>query len=475
MNVLKGIEPERVFYYFNEISKIPHGSGDTKKISDYCVQFAKNNNLFYYQDEMNNIIIKKNKQGTLSDRTVIIQGHLDMVCEKEDGFSFDFENDSLNLQIDDDYIYAKGTTLGGDDGIAIAYALAILESKDIIHPDIEAVFTVDEEVGLLGASFIDLSGSKGNLLLNIDSEEEGVFTVSCAGGATARCSLPLEYEQVLGTKYSVKIHNLKGGHSGVEIDKQRANSNILASRILFYLLNEYNIQLADIKGGLKDNAIPNLTEFSFLCDKDVDSVINSFFNDFKKEFKVADPDIMIEYEKVNDTSYALTKDSTSKAVNMLMALPNGVQSMDMEIKGLVKTSLNMGILKTKNKTLEASYSVRSSSKSEKKALIDKIKSVANLSGASVEISGEYSPWEYNSDSFLREIIKKSYKNLYNKEPEFKAIHAGLECGVLSEKIKNLDAVSFGPNLYDIHTPKERLSISSTQRTWEFIKEVLKNL
>ena len=188
MNVLKGIEPERVFYYFNEISKIPHGSGNTKKISDFCVDFAIKQGLSYSQDEKNNVIIKKKKQGTLSDNTVIIQGHLDMVCEKEDGLPFDFENDCLNLQVDDDFVFAKGTTLGADDGIAIAYALAILESKDIVHPDIEAVFTVDEEIGLLGASFIDLSDLKGNLLLNIDSEEEGIFTVSCAGGATVKCS-----------------------------------------------------------------------------------------------------------------------------------------------------------------------------------------------------------------------------------------------------------------------------------------------
>ena len=336
MNVLKGIEPERVFYYFNEISKIPHGSGNTKKISDFCVDFAIKQGLSYSQDEKNNVIIKKKKQGALSDNTVIIQGHLDMVCEKEDGLPFDFENDCLNLQVDDDFVFAKGTTLGADDGIAIAYALAILESKDIVHPDIEAVFTVDEEIGLLGASFIDLSDLKGNLLLNIDSEEEGIFTVSCAGGATVKCSLPLGYEKVSGTKYLVKIHNLKGGHSGVEIDKQRANSNILASRILFSLITDYKINLVDIKGGLKDNAIPPLTEFSFYCDENVDNIIDLHFSDFKKEFKVADPDIMIEYEKVNDTSLALTKDSTFKAVNMLMALPNGIISMDMEIKGLVK-------------------------------------------------------------------------------------------------------------------------------------------
>ncbi len=475
MNILKGIEPERVFYYFEKISKIPHGSGNTKKISDFCVEFAKNNGLSYIQDEMNNVIIKKKKQGTLSDRTVIIQGHLDMVCEKREDVTFDFENDSLNLEIKDDLVCAKGTTLGADDGIAIAYALAILESKDIVHPDIEAVFTVDEEIGLLGASFIDLSNLKGNLLLNIDSEEEGIFTVSCAGGARVKCSLPLEYEKVSGIKYSVKIHNLKGGHSGVEIIKQRANSNILASRILFSLLNECTINLVDIKGGLKDNAIPTLTEFSFICDKNVDNIIDLFSDEFKSEYKVTDLDIMIDYEKNEDTDTALTTGSTSKAVSMLLALPNGIINMDMEIEGLVKTSLNMGILKISDKTLEVAFSVRSSSKSEMKALINKIKSVSSLSGASVEVSGEYSPWEYNSESYLRDVVKKAYKKLYNKEPEFMAIHAGLECGVLGEKIKNLDAISFGPDMYDIHTPNERLSISSTKRTWELIKEILKNL
>ncbi len=475
MNALQGIEPKKVLYYFEEISKIPHGSGDTKKISDYCVDFAVEHGLSYIQDEMNNVIIKKNKQGTLSDKTVIIQGHLDMVCEKREDVEFDFKKDSLNLMTEGDFIFADGTTLGGDDGIAIAYALAILESKDIIHPDIEAVFTVDEEIGLLGASFIDLSSLKGNILLNLDSEKEHHFTLSCAGGATVKCSLPLYCEKVSGIKYSVKIHNLKGGHSGVEIIKQRANSNILSVRLLSYLINEKEINLVDISGGVKDNVIPSLTEFSFVSSDNVDNVIEAFLNNVKNEYKVSDPDIIIEYEKEECSLLALTKESTIKTVNMLLALPNGVMNMDMEIGGLVKTSLSMGVLKISDNTVNALFSVRSSSKSEKKALIDKIKSVTDLAGADMEVSGEYSPWEYNSESYVRKVVHEAYKKLYNKEPVFRAIHAGLECGVLSEKIKNLDAVSFGPDVLDIHTPKERLSISSTQRTWELLKEILRNL
>ena len=475
MESITNLKPERVFHYFNEISKIPHGSGNTKQISDFCVEFAKAHNLKYIQDELNNIIIKKCAQHTECEKTVIIQGHLDMVCEKEENCNIDFLKDSLNLYVDGDYVKARGTTLGGDDGIAISYALAVLENKDIVHPNIEAVFTVDEEIGLIGAGAIDLSSLKGNILLNIDSEAEGTFTVSCAGGATVKCTLPLEFTETDGIKYTVKISGLLGGHSGVEIDKYRANSNILASRLLYTLSSLYDIRLVKIEGGLKDNAIPNLTVLEFVASQNVENDISTFEKEIKDEFRAAEKNLSVTVNKEKTKASVLSYKDTLKIAQVLVAQPNGVMNMELEIPGLVKTSLNMGILKTDNEKIEFSYSVRSSKKSEKKALIDKLKAVMELSGGNAEISGEYSPWEYRSETYLRERVAEVYKKLYGKEPKFEAIHAGLECGVLAEKIDDLDAVSFGPDMPDIHTPKERLSISSAKRVWEFIVAMLEDI
>ena len=475
MSVLKGLEPERVFYYFEELSKIPHGSGDTKRISDFCADFAKEKGLEFIQDEKNNIIIKKDKQNSQSNNTVIIQGHLDMVCEKEEDFSFDFKCDPLILKIEDGFIKAEGTTLGGDDAVAIAYALALLEDKNISHPPIEAVFTVDEEIGLLGAQFIDLSSLKGKLLLNIDCEEEGIFTVSCAGGGKIDFSLPVEYMNTSGIKYNIKIHGLLGGHSGVEIDKLRANSNVISARLLSKIIKFNKTNLVNIKGGLKDNAIPNLTYLEVICEKEIDDIINAFYEDVKKEYRVSDNNIKIDFTKEKSDCLALTTESTKKASCFLLAFPNGVINMDLEIEGLVKTSLNMGVLSMDKNSLNLTVSVRSSLKSEKEALIDKLLSIASLSGATAKVGGEYPPWEYKSESLLREVTSKVYLELFNKEATFEAIHAGLECGVLSEKIENLDAIAFGPDIFDIHTPKERIDIKSVERVWKFIKRILEEL
>ncbi|MBE7020699.1 MAG: aminoacyl-histidine dipeptidase [Ruminococcaceae bacterium] len=475
MEAILNLEPKRVFYYFSEISKIPHGSGNTKKISDFCVEFARKEGLRYIQDEFNNVIIFKSAQNTVSDKTVMLQGHLDMVCEKEPGYDIDFSNDPIALKVDGDWIRAEGTTLGGDDGIAIAYALAVLEDKSIVHPDIEAIFTVDEEIGLIGANSIDLTETKGNILLNIDSEQEGIFTVSCAGGATVSCVLPLNYSMSKGIGYKVCIDGLLGGHSGVEIDKYRANSNILAARLLNILCDKYSIKLISLNGGLKDNAIPNLTVLEILSDSDIEDTVKEFEREVRNEFRVSDPDLKITVEKKRFEGMATDEELTLKASRLLLAQPNGIINMDLEIPGLVKTSLNMGILKTDPEKMEFSYSVRSSLKSEKSALIEKIKAVSELAGAKTNVSGEYSPWEYRADSDLRGKVTAVYERLFGKAPKYEAIHAGLECGVLAEKIDNLDAVSFGPDMPDIHTPKERASIASVKRVWDFLIELLADL
>ena len=475
MEEILNLQPERVLYYFTEICKIPHGSGNMKKISDYCVDFAKKQGLKYIQDKDYNVIIFKDAQNTDSNKTVMIQGHLDMVCEKVADLDFDFEKAPLKLKHEGDWLSADGTSLGGDDGTAIAYALAVLEDKNIVHPNIEAIFTVDEEIGLLGAQSIDLSQTKGNILLNIDGEKEGLFTVSCAGGARVNCRYPLEYTLSEGIKYIVTIEGLKGGHSGVEIDKYRANSNILAIRLLNKLCKKYGVKLISLHGGSKDNAITSYTKIEVFVDDDISEDIRIYENEVKNEFRIADPGLTVTVASEKCCAEAVDEKLTRKVINLLLSQPNGVQNMELAIPGLVRTSLNMGILNTDSETLSFSYAVRSSLRSEKATLIEKIQALMELAGGEITVTGDYSPWEYRAESPLRESVTKVYEKLYGKAPVYEAIHAGLECGVLGEKIANLDAISFGPDIPDIHSPEERLSISSLKRVWDFIVELLEEL
>ncbi len=479
MRVLENLQPERVFYYFEEIAKIPHGSGNTKQISDYLVSFAKEHNLEYYQDDLNNVIlIKEATEGYEQAEPIIIQGHMDMVCEKESTSTIDFEKDGLELYVDGDFVKAKGTTLGGDDGIAVAYALALLESKELLHPRLEAVITVDEETGMNGAYGIDLSMLKGKKMLNIDSDEEGIFLTSCAGGTAVNAQIPVKRMTQEGLVVNMKVDGLFGGHSGAEIHKEHGNADILMGRVLSRLMQEIPYGLISLAGGLKDNAIPRECNATIMIPEDfkdeVTAILEKLSETFKKELFASDANVKVSYEIANvQSAEILDFTSLTKVVSYLRMVPNGVQHMSQAISGLVETSLNLGIMELKEDMLMTETSIRSSVGSRKEDLRDKLIHIIEVLGGEAEIVGDYPAWEYKAESKLREEIAKAYQNVYSKEPVFTAIHAGLECGILSEKIEGLDCVSFGPQNFDIHTPQERLSISSTERVWKFLVEYLK--
>ncbi len=479
MGILSQLEPKEVFSYFEEICAIPHPSYHEGKISDYCAAFAQKHGLVYYQDEQKNIIIiKEATKGYEKDPALIIQGHLDMVCEKEPGSSVDFEKDGLKLIVEGDYITADGTTLGADDGIAVAYALAILGSDTVAHPKLEVVFTVSEEVGMEGASGIDVSMLEGRMLLNLDSEEEGIFLAGCAGGASAACTLPVNRENAAGCMMSISITGLTGGHSGVEINQGRANANILMGRI-FIALSKLGFHLAAVEGGKKDNAIPrDCTADVFLAPEKCEEalrIIAKMQDEIKNEYAITDKNIKIRAVQVQKPGckYMLDQPSTKKVVTMLNALPNGVQSMSADVEGLVETSLNVGVLELNQSELVLRYAVRSCVGSAKDALIDKMAFITEGVGGNIQLSGVYPAWEYKRESVLRDKMAAVYERMYQKKPLVQAIHAGVECGLLAGKLPGLDCISIGPDIQSVHTTEEKLSIPSTRRVWEYILEVLK--
>ena len=482
MGVLSNLEPKEVFNYFEEICGIPHGSTDTKAISDYVVSVAQANGLKYRQDESNNVIVwKDGTKGYENSAPVMLQGHMDMVCEKESGCDIDFKKDGLRLKLENGIISAEGTTLGGDDGIAVAYALALLTSKDIPHPPIEAVFTVDEEIGMLGAAALDCSDLKSRIMLNMDSEEEGYLLVSCAGGVSATVNLPMKRAAKKGKKAEIKVTGLMGGHSGAEIDKGRGNSNQLMARALYMLSKKFSMNLISINGGLKDNAIPLETVAEVLFDEKTDiAAVEEYVSEisgiYASEYKLTDAGVRLEISGAGDLETEASDDEgTQKAIALLYNMPGGIQRMSRDIEGLVQTSLNMGILKTVDSGIEASFSVRSSVSSEKEELVNRITCLAESLGGVVKCAGEYPAWEYKADSRLRELMVKVYTEQYGKEPVIQALHAGLECGIFSDKLPGLDCVSFGPDMKDIHTSNESMSVASVERTWKYILEILKQL
>ena len=469
------LEPSRVFHYFEKIASIPHGSGNTKQISDYCKNWAIEHSLEYYQDASNNvIIIKEASAGRENEEPIIIQGHLDMVCEKAEGVNKDMDVEGLELIVDGDVLKANGTTLGGDDGIAVAMALAVLEDEELSHPRLEAVFTVDEEIGMLGAVDLDVSPLKGKTLLNIDSEEEGIFTVSCAGGAVATCEIPFVTEAVNGNVIKIVATDLTGGHSGVEIHKGRANANKVIATILNELLKKVSFKLISVNGGLKDNAIPFHSEAIICSDEEV-NVVSNLVNDIAKplieKHKSTDPSMKIAVSDENAQN-CMDSISTEKIVKALYELPEGVQKMSMDVEGLVQTSLNMGILKTEASKVSMSYSVRSSVDKEKRELIASLDDYMTKIGAEFSVSGDYPGWEYKKESPLRDLMVELYTKQYKEKPVIEAIHAGVECGIFAGKIPGLDCVSYGPNLSEIHTCRERMSISSVQRVYKMTREII---
>ena len=384
------------------------------------------------------------------------------------------DKEGLDLMVEGDFVTAKGTTLGGDDGIAVAMALAILDAKDIPHPRLEAVFTVDEEIGMLGAVSMDVSPLKGRQLLNLDSEEEGVFTVSCAGGNVTTCLLPIARAPFQGSALTITISGLQGGHSGTEIHKGRANANMLMGRLLQAVAAATEMRIVAVNGGLKDNAIPIKTQAQVLVADAAaaKATAQEMGACFAAEYRVTDPNVAVSVEDAGEGE-TMDAASTKKVLCMLTCLPNGVQVMSADIAGLVQTSLNLGILTTEDSVVRTSFCVRSSVDSQKEMLKARLSSLMEQLGGSVEFFGEYSGWEYLADSPLRDRLVAVFREQYSREPRIEAIHAGVECGIFAGKLPGLDCVSIGPDLFEIHTPRERMSISSVQRLWNFVLEVLK--
>jgi dipeptidase D len=479
MRILDNIEPKKVFNYFEDICSIPHGSGNLDKISSYLEEFAKSRKLFCIRDSANNIIILKEASRGYEDREpIILQGHMDMVAVKTKECDIDLETEGLRIKTDGDYVYAEGTSLGGDDGIAVAYILAILASDDIKHPAIEAVITTEEETGMDGARAIDLSMLKSKRMLNIDSEEEGVLLTSCAGGMKTDCHVPVcKVNDMGGILYNIEVGGLLGGHSGTEIDKGRVNAIKLLADILLQLRGKISYNIVSIRGGEKDNAIPNKSLAVIRIDDDKNNVFLSEVEKIRKneidENKSRENTLFINVSKnENNSGTCFDELSTKNVVDFLAIIPNGVMTMSADIGGLVETSLNVGVLECNDFEIITSSAIRSSVENEKQKLNKKLGILAERFGGYTQTHGEYPGWAYNPNSKLRNDMVRIYKEMFGKDIKVEAIHAGLECGIMISKIPNLDCVSFGPDIFDIHTVDEKLSISSTQRTWNYLLKIL---
>lgn len=475
---LAGLEPGAVFGYFEEICAIPHGSRNTKMISDYLVGFAKAHGLAYMQDEMNNVILFAPGTCGMEDHDpVILQGHIDMVCEKEAACPIDMSTEGLDVTHDGTFVYARGTTLGGDDGIAAAMALALLADNTIPHPPLEVVMTTEEEIGLLGATAIDLSQLKGRTLINLDSETEGVFTVSCAGGCTACITLPVERRAIYGPCIRLSVDGLKGGHSGADIHLKRANADKVMGLFMSRIQEIMPLCLTSLSGGAKDNAIPRSCQATLVAMGINLERINDIAAALQEEIRANydEPDATVQAFDVDALGgNSLSTESTAKVISLLCSAPNGVQKWSADIEGLVQTSLNLGIVKLGDR-FSATFSVRSSVNAEKQEVLDQLKALADMLGGTYSQDGEYPAWEFRKESRLRDTMVRVYREMFEAEPKVEAIHAGLECGLFSQKLPGLDCVSIGPNIRDIHTTRERLEVASTERVWKFLLEVLKNL
>lgn len=483
MNILEEIEPKKVFKFFEEISCIPRESRNEKEISDYLVDFAVKHKFSYNQDEEYNVVIyKPASKGFENSLPVILQGHIDMVCEKNKNTMHDFMTDPLKLFVEDDFVKAKGTTLGADNGIAVAYMLAILDCNDILHPPIEAVFTSNEETGMDGAKALDPSLLKGRRLINLDTEEEGSLLVSCCGGVkyglrikTTRQACPAGF-----VPYEINISGLKGGHSGTDIVLQRANAIKLLGRTLKQLNDSIDLYIADVSGGGKDNAIARESSAVVMIKQEdinkAQEILNKIHGEFIHEYKSSENNINISFSSINEKIPRVFEKSTAlNVISILLLIPQGINTMSLEINGLVESSSNIGILKTKDDYIFFESAVRSSVPSLKKHICEKIDALAILTEGETYSFGDYPSWEFNKNSKLLKIFTEVYKDMYKKEPLIEAVHAGLECGLFAEKLHGIDMISIGPDIKNVHSPDEMMSISSVKRVWEYLLEVLKRL
>lgn len=482
---LEQIDYKGIFKHFSAISKIPRGSGNEKEVSDYLVSFAKENNLEHYQDEANNVImIKAATPGYENEPAIILQGHMDMVCEKLKEHTHDFLKDEISLILEGDYLHADGTTLGADDGVAVAYIMSLLTDETLEHPRLEAIITTDEEVGMHGAKALDLSKLQGKYMINIDSEEEGYILCSCAGGLTGTSTIPIKRVSSYGKKVKVSLKGMLGGHSGIDIVNHRANATKLLGRLLFDLRELTSFGLVHMQGGFKDNVIPREAYAELLiASEDANELkegynnlknhVASIMKNYKEEYSASEPDLAYEVEDMGEDNFdVMHPASFEKMIFMLINMPNGVQVMSSHIDGLVESSLNMGIFKTEADRVELFTSVRSSLSNYKYFLSNRLNYLTSFLGGDYVVRWEYPAWEYKKDSKLRDHCQKWYRNLYQKDMKVEAIHAGLECGLIAEKIPGIDIVSIGPDITAVHTVEEKMSVSSTIRVYQFLEKII---
>lgn len=482
MKILTEIQPKEVMKYFEEISQIPRGSGNEKAISDYLTKFGNDLNLVTIQDKALNVIIKKpGTPGYENSQTVIIQGHMDMVCEKNQGTVHDFEKDPLKLRVIGDKVFATDTTLGADNGIAVSYAMALLASDSIPHPPLEVLITTDEETGMSGAMAVSAEDVKGKILVNIDNEIEGQILVSCAGGIRTKSKINIEREKAFSdTVATISIRGLQGGHSGIEIHKERGNSNKLVGRVLKAIMDEHDIRLVSLNGGSKDNAIPREADAKIAINSNdkgaIEKLVAQWQDIILNELQYADKDVKVTCEvKTEAIAECFTKDCTERTINLLFVYPNGVNTKSRAIEDLVESSCNVGVVTTTDEQVILESAVRSSVKTLKANLVERTAALAKVYGAEMEANASYPEWQYIKDSKLRDKAIEVHKDMFGNEPEIVAIHAGVECGILNERLGNLDMISIGPNLFDIHTPNEHMSIESVKKTWEYLLGILKSL
>ncbi len=486
MNIEK-LYPEKVFHYFSEISKIPRASKKEKEISDWLVKFAKERKLKVIQDEHYNVIIKKKATEGYEDFSpLILQGHMDMVWEKNKDTEFDFSTQGIELVIDGDFLKANGTTLGADNGIAVAYALAILDSDDIKHPALEVVITTDEEDGMSGVVNLDFDEFDGKTLINLDTEEYGEVYVSSAGGTRTETKFIFETKKIGNgyTPISIEVKGLSGGHSGAEIHKNLGNSIKILSEVLYHLSKRYEMSLVHIDGGGKVNAIPREAVAEIAVKLDGDSIdelkklSGLAFENILKDFKVSDKSPILAIEKIEEKNLGISLGDTLNIINFLHEVPNGVLEMSKHIEGLVETSINIGFISTEivdgNVKIRIKSLARSMANDPLNKLVEEVTDLTRKHDANIKIAASNPSWEYKEDSKIRELIEKSFKEITGNKPVIKAIHAGLECGVFTQNIKDADVVSIGPNIYGAHTPEERMDIKSVGETWEWLLKILEN-
>ncbi len=479
---ITGCQPEKLFHFFEEISAIPRGSGNEKEISDYLVKFAKDRGLWVHQDEAYNVIIKKKGSAGAEDKApVMLQGHLDMVCDKLAGVEHDFETEGIELIVKDGVLSANGTTLGADNGVAAALMMMVLDDDEMKHPPVECVFTTEEEVGLNGAQALDKSLITARTMINMDSEEEGVATISCAGGLRIQLTRPIKREAAEGSLVSIQIEGLLGGHSGMDISKERQNANLLMARMAESLLRNTDGKLVTFAGGTKDNAITRECGASLIYTDQAEAekaekLACALAEDFADEITPYEPDFACEIS-VEDgrTASAISAEDAEAFISAIRLAPNGVHRRNLKMDGFVVVSSNIGVVRAEEDKLVIVVSPRSSVASLQEDTKARFQTLADSFGFETEYSGEYPGWSYAEESKIREVFVESFRELFGRELKLEAIHAGLECGLFTEAIPGLDAIAVGPTLYDVHTPDEHMPLDSFERFYELLKDVLARL